>query len=117
MPKHIVTHKPQAPEFTDYTLAGVQDRSAAMRAAYKAEQDALTERRAHINVNRPTKLTNIRCGYQKMRERDPEAPSLRGNPFHKFTKRFKIVYKLLADGEFSAKVFILHYTKGWKAYA
>ena len=106
------------PEFTDYTLAGDQLKSADMRSAYEAQREAIINRRRERLDKRfwETRLTphpvKIRGNYPVKREADPERIRKRGQSYANHLYRFKLVEVANA-----IKVYVLHATRGWKRYA
>ncbi len=122
------------PEFTDYTVAGTPQgivHAAISRAVYQQERDYIGASRSVKRMCRKnavdclirnTAQSAIRNGFPTKRERDEDIPSHRGVPYSNFLKRFKIVDRIAyseALGEFvhSAKIWVLHATRGWKIYA
>ncbi len=118
------------PEFTDYTVAGGEEgwfNAAACRAEYEEERAYIRtgrslRRMCRSTAQEPRNITTLRCGYPTKRERDEDIPSHRGVPHSNFLKRFKIVDRIAystAAGNliYSAKVWVLHATRGWKVYA
>lgn len=113
------------PYFTDYTIAGMCERSAELRAAYAAERAAIDQRRIvrlcagmdnAINSNQ----AQPRGGFPKRRVQAENHFSERGVPHHKFTDRYKMVDRITFElGEFvhKSKIYILHATRGWKLFA
>lgn len=119
------------PQFTDYTIANT-DRGKLAATALKITHTQIVkhnaERRAARLDNRfwDTRLkphpVKVRCGYPTKRERDEDISSKRGVPHSKFLKRFKIVDRVtfsnaLGAFVYSAKIYVLHATRGWKLYA
>lgn len=126
-PNNWKQHSEQKAEFTDYTVAGTDEgraKAADLRLAYMAQREAIAKRRAERLDNRfwdtrqkphPIK---VRAGYPKKRQRDEDIPSKRGVPHSKFLNQFKLVEHLLQVPPYHVvKIFVLHATRGWKAFA
>ncbi len=104
------------PKFTTYKLAGDPSRSIQLREEYMEErmqifrnqQDKLFSRAA---LDEEQSMTTNRGGYPKRRYRDASLPSKRGKS--KFLNQFKFM-DMAGD---RVKVFVLHATRGWKAFA
>ncbi len=117
------------PEFTDYTVVGTTEgrgNATLLAIHYKRQQQIIAASRAIRLDNRfwdtrqkphPIK---VRAGFPTKRERDEDTPSHRAWPHSNFLKQFKIVDRITyVAGDFvhSAKVWVLHATRGWKVYA
>lgn len=114
---------------TDYTVAGtVEGRHSAalLRIAYEAKVEYHRTCRSMRLDGRfwDTRLrphpVKLRRGYPTKRERNEDIPSKRNVPHSNFLNRFKIVEKTIHQmGKLvhTAKVYVLHTTRGWKFYA
>lgn len=111
------------PYFTDYTIAGMCERSAELRAAYDQE-------RRLINLQRSLKVMSTRTihaqslprgGFPCVADRQVKrlaTPSKRKMPHSGFLKRFKSITKLNNLPPYvRVKIWVLHATRGWKVYA
>lgn len=126
MPKGKHHHNPKASDFTNYTVAGTDEgraKAADLRLAYAAKR-ADIELQRHLRqvsiMDDPMDCSQVRRGYPKRRQRNEDIPTHRGVPHSNFLKRFKIVDRITYQlGEFhhSAKIYVLHATRGWKHYA
>lgn len=121
---HNLPKSEQKPEFTDYLSAGYTVRSLAMRECYDAKQLQIFNDRLLRLDNRfwDTRLkphpVKIRSGFPTKRDIDYSLPSKKGQP--KALNQFKVVNKIvyvLGEVVHRIKIFQLHATRGWKAYA
>lgn len=130
MPKdHAHKHNPKAPEFTDFTVAGTktgQVNAAILKACHRLSVSSNAVRRATRLDNRfwDTRQNphpvQIRAGYPTKRIPNPERIKKRGVPNSGFLKQFKIVGKVsyvLGEAIYTAKIYVLHATRGWKFFA
>lgn len=116
---HANTFKSQPkPYFTNYLSACYTEKSLAMRAAYDYYRRTLDMKRS-LNVRVPrSKTENVRCGFPIKRDGRPtDQLSKRGMAYSHFTKCYKTVGVLLqVPPYYIVKTFILHATRGWKAF-
>lgn len=117
------------PEFTDYKVAITPDgevNALVLRALYEADRAYIRTGRSLRKIARGFRDKDpiaIRRGYPKKRQRDEDIPSKRGVPHSNFLKQFKIVEKAVRtsscfdDVVYTAKIYVLHATRGWKFYA
>lgn len=123
-PNNWKQHSEQKAAFTDYTVAGTDEgraKAADLRLAYMAQR-ADIELQRHLRqasiMDDPTDCSQVRRGYPKKRQRDEDIPSKRGVPHSKFLNQFKLVEHLLQVPPYHVvKIFVLHATRGWKAFA
>jgi len=115
MPKMVVPKSIKKAEFTDYTLAdtvGGTIRAAVLRENYEREQMQIgIHRQLGIlaSIDNPEHIghqAQPRGGYPHRRYINPDLPSKRGAS--KLLHRFKMI---------GGKIYMLHATRGWKAYA
>jgi len=131
MPKGKHFHNPPKIGLTDYTVAVTPDgevKASILRATYEQERAYIRTTRSLRRMCRKTALETgpsaqqaTRGGFPTKRVKDDDIPSHRGVPHSNFLKRFKIVDRAtctaFGDIVYSAKVLVLHATRGWKVYA